>query len=221
MSDTLRAEWNDVDIALINCGTFRANSIIPKGEITARTIAKIVPSGGKTVVVSLPGRLLPDMLENAVAAYPVLEGRFGAISGLRFSFDPTKPAGSRVHSVKDLQGKPLDYTRKYNVATTWFLSLGKDGYTCFSDPECSYIRTETDGGILNNMIHSQLHKLAPGEDNESPSFRKHLTLLNYSQENSTPSGYIAIAPQVDGRITMAPKPEEPVKKSSPRKTTKR
>ena len=180
MSDTLRAEWNDVDIALINCGTFRANSIIPKGEITARTIANILPSGGKTVVVSVPGGLIKQMLENSVAAYPVLEGRFGAISGLRFSFDPTKPAGSRVHSVKDLTGEPFDYTRKYNVATTWFLSLGKDGYTCFSHPECFYVRTVTDGGLLNTMIHSQLQKLSPGEDNSSPSFRKHLNLLNYS-----------------------------------------
>ncbi len=37
-----------------------------------------------------------EALENGVSQWPKLEGRFPQVSGLKFSFDPSKPPGSRV-----------------------------------------------------------------------------------------------------------------------------
>ena len=90
MADILRAEYNNVDLSLINCGTFRTNSIIPRGEITARMIANLLPNGTRCVILKVPGHIVRSMLENAVSAYPALDGRFGAFSGLKFAFDPEK-----------------------------------------------------------------------------------------------------------------------------------
>jgi 5'-nucleotidase len=36
------------------------------------------------------------LLENGVSKVPALEGRFPCVSGLRFKFDPSKPAGHRI-----------------------------------------------------------------------------------------------------------------------------
>ena len=58
-------------------------------------IANILPQGDKIVILKVPGTLIKDMLENAVSAYPKLDGRFGAFAGVKFSFDPAQPAGSQ------------------------------------------------------------------------------------------------------------------------------
>ena len=42
------------------------------------------------------GTDLVQALENGVSQYPKLEGRFPQISGVSFTFDPSKPAGQRV-----------------------------------------------------------------------------------------------------------------------------
>ena len=49
------------------------------------------------------------------------------VSGIRFTFDAGRPAGSRVIDVK-VNGLPLDDQRKYTLATPDFLAEGGDGY---------------------------------------------------------------------------------------------
>ena len=95
----------------------------------------------------MPGRLVRDMLENSVSAYPKHDGRFAAFSGLKFSFDPDKPAGSRVHKIRDMDDKPFDFSRDYVVAVTDFISLGRDGYECFKDPDVVFLR-DSEGAML-------------------------------------------------------------------------
>ena len=55
-------------------------------------------------------------------------GRFPQVSGIKFSFDASRPAGQRVMDVK-VNGRPLSDTRKYSLATTTFLYDGGDGYS--------------------------------------------------------------------------------------------
>lgn len=64
-----------------------------------------------------------------------MEGRFPCVSGVKFSFDPSKPAGERVveGSVsvsKKSSGefKPLDLDQNYRVVSKAYLLKGKDGY---------------------------------------------------------------------------------------------
>ena len=50
----------------------------------------------------------------------------------------------------------------------------------------------------------QCERFAPNYINDSPVFRKHVILLNTSEDNTSESGHIKIAPRVDGRTTIAP-----------------
>ena len=68
-----------------------------------------------------------------------MEGRFPCVDGIRFSFAPSRPPGSRIVegsvSIKDKdtqQFKPLDLKKKYTVVSKSYLtSKGKDGYDAF------------------------------------------------------------------------------------------
>ena len=51
VSDVIRAEFDEVDICLINGGTLRSNCVIPKGPITARTLSTLLPQPDKIVII--------------------------------------------------------------------------------------------------------------------------------------------------------------------------
>ena len=50
------------------------------------------------------------------------------VSGLTIEADLSRPAGSRIVSIK-VGGAPLSETRTYRVATNDFMARGGDGYT--------------------------------------------------------------------------------------------
>jgi 5'-nucleotidase len=53
----------------------------------------------------------------------------GQVAGIRFSFDPSLPAGQRVvPGSVEVAGAPLDPERSYRVATKGYMADGKDGY---------------------------------------------------------------------------------------------
>lgn len=84
------------DVVMINSGTFRSDQIHPAGPFTMKDLVSIVPMRDPLVVLEVSGKDLLDALENAVSAYPKLEGRFPQVSGISFVFNSTKPPGSRV-----------------------------------------------------------------------------------------------------------------------------
>lgn len=134
----LMASGTKSDIALLNSGTMRADRVIPAGEFTVGDMLAILPMPDPVVVLELTGAQVLAALENSVSMYPAREGRFLQVSGVRFSFDPEKPGGSRVvdgsvmvkrHSATAFE--PLHLDSKYRVATKEYLSNGKDGFECF------------------------------------------------------------------------------------------
>lgn len=124
------------DCAVVNGGCLRANAVIPAGTFKAKLIAEIFPIPETVAVKKLPGKSLLAVLENGVGGYPKYEGRWPCISGMKFSFDPEKPVGQRILMDTFLMedGTPFDIERTYTVATTSFLTLGKDGFEAFLDP---------------------------------------------------------------------------------------
>lgn len=84
------------DVVIINSGTFRSDQIHPAGPFTMKDLVSIVPMRDPLVVLEVSGKDLLDALENAVSAYPKLEGRFPQVSGVSFVFNSTKPPGSRI-----------------------------------------------------------------------------------------------------------------------------
>lgn len=51
-----------------------------------------------------------NILENGVSAWPMYDGRFPLVSGVKFKFDGRKPVGSRVEggSLVTDEGKPVE-----------------------------------------------------------------------------------------------------------------
>ena len=121
------------DIGFMNGGSIRADELIPAGRITVRDVLSILPFKNKLVKIEITGATLKAALEQGVSRTgPGSEpGGFPQVSGIQFSFDASKPAGSRVVEVK-VNGQPLNETKKYSLATSTFLALdGGDGYTMF------------------------------------------------------------------------------------------
>src|SRR5207244_108182 len=57
--------------------------------------------------------------------------RLPPVSGVTFTIDPAKPAGSRVSSVR-VAGQPLDPGKPYRLAIVDYTLEGGDGYTMFA-----------------------------------------------------------------------------------------
>lgn len=117
------------DVAVMNGGSIRADALVSAGSLTKRDLLAIIPFKNKVVKLELTGAALRTVLEHGVArsAEDSQPGRFPQVSGIRFTFDAGRPAGSRVVDVS-VNGVPLDDQKKYSLATTNFLAEGGDGY---------------------------------------------------------------------------------------------
>ncbi|KAG2499917.1 hypothetical protein HYH03_002204 [Edaphochlamys debaryana] len=129
------------DIAILNSGSLRSDTIHPAGKLKARDWVAILPMLDETCVLECSGAQVVAALENAVSQWPKLEGRFPQVSGLKFTFDPAQPPGHRVVPgslvVTDVGGRegpegeePLEAERLYKVAVKEYLAQGHDGFDC-------------------------------------------------------------------------------------------
>ena len=92
VADTVRLVTK-ADVAIINSGTLRADAIFPAGPFLTKDLFTLLPMLDDLMTIELSGEELRAALENGVSQYPKLEGRFPCVSGVRFSFDPSKPGG--------------------------------------------------------------------------------------------------------------------------------
>lgn len=96
------------------------------------------------VLIDVDGEQIHSALENGVSQWPKLEGRFPQVSGIKFAFDPSLPAGSRVNpDFVKIGDEYLDKNQHYKLVTKAYLANGKDGYdalaggTILVDDECA------------------------------------------------------------------------------------
>lgn len=92
VADIMRTE-SQTDFSLGNGGCLRANCIFQKGQFTWRFLTQIIPMSDHVVTLKLPGKILKGILENAISNWPQFDGRWPMTSGLKFEFDPRRPAG--------------------------------------------------------------------------------------------------------------------------------
>lgn len=143
ITDALLAETG-AQIAITNGGGIRAN--IDVGEISVGDVFQVLPFGNTTATFEISGADVIAALENGVSRIVVTDGvvqrtgangRFPQVAGLRFSFDPTQEAGSRIVSVEVRQADgtyaPIDEAATYTVASNNFMRQGGDGYEMFRD----------------------------------------------------------------------------------------
>jgi 2',3'-cyclic-nucleotide 2'-phosphodiesterase (5'-nucleotidase family) len=118
------------DIAITNGGGIRSS--IGAGPITVGDVITVLPFGNYVITKELTGAEIVSALEVGLDTYPAEKGAFPHIAGMKVTFDPSKPAGSRVVSVM-VGAEAIKMDQKYNVATNDFLAAGGDGYVMFSD----------------------------------------------------------------------------------------
>jgi 5'-nucleotidase / UDP-sugar diphosphatase len=140
------------DVALINGGSIRADDVLPVGDLTARDVLSILPFGNNLAVLDVTGDVLRQALEHGVSlTAPGAEpGPFPQVSGIRFSFDASKPPGSRVSDVT-VNGTPLDPQKHYKLVTTSFIAGGGDQYAMFVGRPTTPTQL-TDSGVLRKAI---------------------------------------------------------------------
>jgi 5'-nucleotidase len=176
VADSFR-QATGADVALLNGGSIRADTIISPGELTRRDVLSILPFANPVVKIGVTGATLRAALEHGVSrsAEDPEPGRFPQVSGVRFTFDTTRPPGSRISDVT-VNGQPLDDKKTYTLATSTFVAIdGGDGYTMFR------------GAKL--LINADEGPKAPDVLRKAISDAK------------------TIAPRTDGRITKKQKPE--------------
>ena len=133
-------EETGVDIVLQNGGGIRAD--IDEGQVTLGEVLNVLPFGNLISTFELTGADVIAALENGVNRVevdennnPVTEGasgRFPQVAGLRYVFDATQEAGSRIVSVEVMQDgefSAIDPAAIYRVASNDYMRSGGDGYS--------------------------------------------------------------------------------------------
>ena len=86
------------DVAIMNSGTMRLDDVIPAGPITNYQIQSIFlfPDESRMVTFPVTGARLREILEHGVSPGSVGRGPYLQVSGVKFTWDASKPGGSRI-----------------------------------------------------------------------------------------------------------------------------
>lgn len=124
------ADSAGVEIGIANGGGIRVP--IDQGVITMGKLWEMLPFDNFLVTMNLKGSTIKGLLEHGIA-----NKEFGMIeySGLVVDYDATKEKGSKVKSIKLLNGQDLDMNKTYKIVTNDFMlnidnyAKGGDGYS--------------------------------------------------------------------------------------------
>lgn len=171
------AEISGASIAVVNGGNIRSS--LYAGEIYGEDLEALFPFENHIVILEMDGKTLWDMLENSVAAssdeFP--GGRFLQISGLKYTFDSSKPVGDRLQNVVLPDGSSVGMGSSYQVAVTDYMagSVGYaegngDGYTmlnCYDDtiPKGNVTIVEETGFTYKDALKNYFEKHQTPVDN--------------------------------------------------------
>ena len=186
IADAMRADTG-AQIAITNGGGIRAD--IDAGEITVGDVLTVLPFGNLVATFELSGADVIAALENGVSTLTVgdgavvpragQQGRFPQVSGLRFTYDPTQAAGSRIVSVEVLGANgeytAIDPEATYTVVSNDFMRRGGDGYTVF---ETNAINPYDFGKPLDQVLSEYLASLG----DVTPETGGRITLVNATIE---------------------------------------
>jgi 5'-nucleotidase/UDP-sugar diphosphatase len=114
-ADMMR-EYAEVDVAFQNVGGIRKD--LAAGPITVGDVWEMNPFGNHFVVFHVDGATLRRMIDFQTT---VSLREFVQVSGVRYSFDSSKPPGERLSSI-EVGGAPLDEKARYTVVTNNYVA---------------------------------------------------------------------------------------------------
>ena len=180
IADLLRAKYK-TDFALSNGGgirdTFPAKTYIPADtklvrtgtgplDVTLGDALTVYPFGNQVATTVVTGANLWAALENGVGGNYPADGRFPQVSGFKFSFDASKPVGSRIVSVTKNDGTaiPKDST-VYTLTTLDYIIYGGDGYVNVFSPA----QAKVFGALLDVFVDALKADMAAGKVTQVPA----------------------------------------------------
>jgi 5'-nucleotidase len=179
IADLLRAKYK-TDFAIQNGGgirdTFPAKNYIPANTALVRTgtgaldvtlgdAFTVFPFGNQVATTIVTGANLWKALENGVGGNYPGDGRFPQVSGFKFSFDASKPVGSRIVSVTKLDGTAIAKdSKEYTLTTLDFLIYGGDGYVNVFSPAQASVK----GALLDVFVDALKADMAAGKVTQVP-----------------------------------------------------
>jgi 2',3'-cyclic-nucleotide 2'-phosphodiesterase (5'-nucleotidase family) len=122
-----KREEKTIDMVLLNHGGIR--SIIPKGNVTSRTAYNVMPFENSLIVVVLTGLEVKQL-----ANYILTEKKPHPMYGIQIFYTKSTNEVTKV----EINGKTIEDTKIYNVATSDYLSNGGDNMTFFRDSNLKY-----------------------------------------------------------------------------------
>ena len=180
IADLLRAKYK-TDFALTNGGgirdTFPAKTYVPADtklvrtgtgalDVTLGDALTVYPFGNQVATTIVTGENLWKALENGVGGNYPGDGRFPQVSGLKFTFDSTKPINSRIVSVTKLDGTPIAKDQSvYTLTTLDYIIYGGDGYVNVFSPS----KAKVYGALLDVFVDALKADLAAGKVTQVPA----------------------------------------------------
>jgi 5'-nucleotidase len=179
IADLMRAKYK-TDFAIQNGGgirdTFPARTYIPAAtglvrtgtgplDVTLGDAFTVFPFGNQVATTVVTGANLWKALENGVGGNYPGDGRFPQISGFKFTFDASKPVGSRVVTVTKLDGTAIAKdSKEYSLTTLDFLIYGGDGYLNVFSPAQAKVK----GALLDIFVDALKADMAAGKVTQVP-----------------------------------------------------
>ena len=180
IADLMRAKYK-TDFAIQNGGgirdTFPAKTYVPAATGLVRTGAgpldvtlgdafTVFPFGNQIATTVVTGANLWKALENGVGGNYPGDGRFPQISGFKFSFDASKPIGSRITEVTKLDGTAIAKdSKEYTLTTLDFVIYGGDGYVNVFSPA----QAKVQGALLDVFVDALKADMAAGKVTQVPA----------------------------------------------------
>ena len=180
MADLMRAKYK-TDFAIQNGGgirdTFPAKNYVPAATGLVRTGAgpldvtlgdafTVFPFGNQIATTVVTGANLWKALENGVGGNYPGDGRFPQVSGFKFSFDASKPIGSRIVEVTKLDGTAIAKDGKeYTLTTLDFIIYGGDGYVNVFSPA----QAKVQGALLDVFVEALRADMAAKKVTQVPA----------------------------------------------------
>jgi 5'-nucleotidase len=180
IADLMRAKYK-TDFAIQNGGgirdTFPAKTYVPANTALVRTgtgpldvtlgdALTVYPFGNQIATTVVTGENLWKALENGVGGNYPGDGRFPQVSGLKYSFDASKPIGSRIVEVTKLDGTAIAKDAKeYTLTTLDFLIYGGDGYVNVFSPAQAKVK----GALLDVFVDALKADMAAGKVTQVPA----------------------------------------------------
>ncbi|HJU86917.1 MAG TPA: 5'-nucleotidase C-terminal domain-containing protein, partial [Gemmatimonadota bacterium] len=155
IADAQRAATG-TDMAMTNAGGIRAD--LHAGPVSFRDVFAVQPFQNTLIRMTLTGDQVRRVLEAAVT------GSVGQVSGVRFSFDPTRPIGERVRDawLEDSgerlveNGQVLAPDRLHTMTVNNFMATGGDDYAPFEEA-----LDATNTGLIDSEVFADYLETLP------------------------------------------------------------